>query len=222
MPYNTLSIVFAYLVVLLNNLKGVNMTHKSFSWIAAVAFTAAIIFSGCASNAHIEKDNTANFSSYQTYAWVEKEEQVEKETKQSRKNELTEANIHNAVNEQLQKKGWKEVKLNPDVMINYELLVEKNQKQQQDPVYSQSYTRSYYNRYTGRVNTFYYPQQFLGYDSYTTTVKEGTVTITMIDNKTDKTVWQGWTTSELNDNKITGKDIDQNVKSIFKKFDTGK
>ena len=107
-------------------------------------------------------------------------------------------------------------------MLNYELLVEKNTKRQQDPVYSQPFTRSYYNRYTGRINTFYYPSQFVGYDSYSTTVKEGTVTITMIDNKTDKTVWQGWTTSELNSNKITGKEIDQNVKTIFKKFDTGK
>ena len=107
-------------------------------------------------------------------------------------------------------------------MLNYELLVEKNTKRQQDPVYSQPFTRSYYNRYTGRINTFYYPSQFIGYDSYSTTVKEGTVTITMIDNKTDKTVWQGWTTNEVNGRNITSKEIDKNVKTIFKKFDAGK
>ncbi|WP_462254519.1 DUF4136 domain-containing protein [Ferruginibacter sp.] len=195
------------------------MTIKSFSMVATIALAAAI-FTGCASSAHIEKDNTADFSKYQTYAWVEKEKTEEKNAKQNRKNELTETNIRNAVNGQLQKNGWKEVNTNPDVMLNYELLVEKNTRNQQDPVYSQPFTRSYYNRYTGRLNTFYYPSRFVGYDSYTTTVKEGTVT--MIDNKTDKTVWQGWTTSELNSNKITGKEIDQNVKTIFKKFDTGK
>ncbi len=197
------------------------MTIKSFSIGTVIAF-AAVIFTGCANSAHIEKDNTADFSKFQTYAWVDKEKTEEKNAKQNRKNELTETNIRNAVNKQLQKNGWKEVNANPDVMVNYELLVEKNTRTQQNPVYSQPFTRSYYNRYTGRLNTFYYPSRFAGYDSYTTNVKEGTVTITMIDNKTDKTVWQGWTTSELNSNKITGKEIDQNVKTIFKKFDAGK
>ena len=196
------------------------MKTKSVNWFGAVALSAALFVTGCAGNAHIEKDKSADFTKYKTYAWVEKPES--NEATQTKKNELTETNLHNAVNEQLQKNGWREVNTNPDVMLNYELLVEKNTKRQQDPVYSQPFTRSYYNRYTGRINTFYYPSQFVGYDSYSTTVKEGTVTITMIDNKTDKTVWQGWTTSELNSNKITGKEIDQNVKTIFKKFDTGK
>ena len=196
------------------------MIIKSTSWVAAVAVTAGMLFNGCAGTAHIEKDKSADFSKYKTFAWVEKPE--EKETPKARRNELTEANMRNSVNEQLQKVGWKEVNASPDVILNYELLVEKNEKQQQDPVYSQSYTRSYYNRYTGRVNTFYYPSQFVGYDTYSTTVKEGTVTITMVDNKTDKTVWQGWTTSELNSSKITGDEIDKSVKTIFRKFDVGK
>ena len=196
------------------------MTLKSFNWVAAVAVTAALLFTGCAGTAHIEKDNAVDFSKYKTYAWVDKEE--EKGTKNAGKNALTEANMRNSVNEQLQKIGWTEVNKNPDIMVNYELLVERTEKEQKDAVYSQSYTRSYYNRHTGRVNTFYYPSQFVGYDTYSTTVKEGTVSITMIDNRTDKAVWQGWTTSELNSSKMTGREIDQSVKTIFKKFDAGK
>ena len=196
------------------------MKIKSMIWVAAVAISAALLITGCAGTAHIEKDKSADFSKYKTYAWVEKPET--KEEKRTRKNELTEANIQNAVNTQLQKIGWKEVNANPDVMVNYELLVDRTEKEQKDAVYSPSYTRSYYNRYTGRVNTYYYPSQFSGYDTYTTTVKEGTVTITMIDNRTDKAVWQGWTTSEVDSRKMTGKEIDQSVKTIFKKFDAGK
>jgi len=196
------------------------MTLRSFTWVAASAFAAVAFFTGCASNAHIEKDKSADFSKYRTYAWLD--QPAAKETKKSRKNDLTETNIRNAVNKQLYKNGWKEVRSNPDVMVSYDLLVEKNQKQQQDPVYSDSYVRRYYNRYTGRVNTIYYPSQFMGYDSYSTTVKEGTVTITMIDNRTDKTVFQGWATNELVTSNISGREIDQSVKSIFKKFDAGK
>ena len=50
--------------------------------------------------------------------------------------------------------------------------------------------------------------------------KEGTVSISMIDAKTDKTIWQGWTTNELNGNQFSSKEVQKNVKSIFKKFDT--
>lgn len=196
------------------------MAFKSFNWVGAVFVSAVLLFFGCAGNAHIEKDKYADFSKYHTYAWIDKPDG--KENKKNSRKELAETNIRNAVNEQLTKNGWREVNSNPDVLVNYELLVEKNQKQQQDPVYSQPYTRSYYNRYSGRTITYYYPSQFMGYDSYTTTVKEGTITITMIDNRTDKTVWQGWTTDELYGSRITGKEIDQNVKAIFRKFDAGK
>ncbi|HMU09572.1 MAG TPA: DUF4136 domain-containing protein [Ferruginibacter sp.] len=196
------------------------MAPKSFNWVSAVAVSAVLLFSGCAGNAHIEKDKSADFSKYRTYAWVDKPD--EKENKKNRRKELAETNIRHAVNEQLQKSGWKEVSSNPDVLVNYELLVERNQKQQQNAVYSDPFTRSYYNRYSGRMITYYYPSRFVGYDNYSTTVKEGTITITMIDNNTDKTVWQGWTTSELNSSRITSSEIDRNVRTIFKKFDTGK
>lgn len=194
------------------------MTRKTLNW--AVAVFAAFAFIGCAGSAHIEKDNSADFTKYRTYSWVDKAE--EKGPRKNRKSDLTESSIRNAVNVELQKKGWVETDQRPDVLINYELMVEKNQVQKQDPVYSQPYTRSFYNRSTGRVHTFYYPSQFMGYDSYTTTVKEGTVTVTMIDSRTDRTVWQGWTTSELNRGNISSKEINRNVKTIFKKFDTGK
>jgi hypothetical protein len=98
-------------------------------------------------------------------------------------------------------------------------LVEKSAEQRRDPVYSRSYSRTFINRYNGRLYTYYLPSQFLGYDSYTTTVREGTVTVTLVDAKTDKAVWQGWATRELENKRISDKEIDKNVASIFKKFD---
>lgn len=196
------------------------MPRKSFNWVSAVAISAVLLFSGCAGNAHIEKDKSADFSKYHTYAWLDKPQS--QEIKKKNRKDLTDINIRNAVDEQLRKNGWREVSSNPDVLVSFDLLVEKNEKERRDPVYSHPYSRNYYNRYTGKVSTIYFPSQFLGYDSYTTTVKEGTITITLIDNRTDKTVWQGWTTDELYGSRITGKEIDQNVKSIFRKFDSGK
>jgi hypothetical protein len=45
------------------------------------------------------------------------------------------------------------------------------------------------------------------------------MTVTMVDTKTNKTVWQGWTTDEVNSKNLTTREIDNSVKSIFRKFD---
>jgi hypothetical protein len=44
----------------------------------------------------------------------------------------------------------------------------------------------------------------------------------MTDAKTDKMVWQGWTTDEVNSKNLTAKEIQASVKSIFRKFDVAK
>jgi Domain of unknown function (DUF4136) len=173
-------------------------------------------FTSCVSTAHVEKDQSVNFSGYKTYSWIDNNDRGNK------RNDLLEMNVHNSVNQELQKSGWKLVNTNPDVLLSYDMLVEKENKQQRDPVYSQPATRSFFNPYTRRWGTIYYPSQFLGYDNRTVTVKEGTLTITMIDARTEKTIWQGWNTEEVNSRNLTGKEIQGSVKSIFRKFDTAK
>jgi hypothetical protein len=79
-----------------------------------------------------------------------------------------------------------------------------------------------YNPYARRYTTIYYPSQFQGYERDERPIREGTVTISMIDTKTDKTVWQGWTTDEVNSRNLTTKEIQNSVRSIFKKFDIAK
>ena len=179
-----------------------------------LAFSAgALLLNSCGTSAHIEKDETANLQNYKTYLWIDKENNGKVS------NEIAAQNLKVIVNDELYKNGFREVKNNPDLLLSYDLLVEKSVKEQSEPVYSRPYSRVYYNPYTRRYGTLYYPSQFLGYDSYTMPVKEGTVSISMIDAKTDKTIWQGWTTDELNNSQFTSKEVQRNVRSIFKKFD---
>jgi hypothetical protein len=143
--------------------------------------------------------------------------------KDKKHNDLTEQKIREAVNKELEKSaGWREVKNRPDVMLSYDVLVEKSVKESNNPVYTRPYSRLVYNPYTRRYTTLYYPSQFMGYERDERPVKEGTVTISMIDTRTDKTVWQGWTTDEVNGRNLTSKEIQNSVKSIFKKFDVAK
>jgi Domain of unknown function (DUF4136) len=131
--------------------------------------------------------------------------------------------MREAVSKELEKSaGWKESKKNPGVLLSYDVLVEKTVQQRSDPVYSRPFTRTYYNPYTRRFVNVYYPSQFRGYDNYDVPSREGTVTITMIDANTEKTVWQGWTTDEVNSKNISSKEIQNSVRAIFKKFDIAK
>ena len=182
---------------------------------------SGLLLAGCASVAHVEKDDSVNFSNYHTYTWVETRD-TKNDSVKTKVSDLTERKIKEAVNAELTKTGWRESKHKPDVLISYDVMVERGVKEDTDPVYSQSFTRYVYNPYTRRWISIYYPSEFMGYDRNQHSVKEGTVTISVIDAKSEKTVWQGWTTDEVNSKNLTSKEIQNAVKSIFKKFDVAK
>lgn len=189
---------------------------KTFS----AAALSGLLLAGCASVAHIEKDESVNLSNYRSFAWIDTKAS-KNDSASTTVSDLTERSIKNAVNTELAKAGWKESK-NPDVFLTYDVVVEKGLREQNNPVYSQSQTRYFYNPYTRRWVSVYYPSQLLGYDREQQQVKEGTITISLIDAKTDKTVWQGWTTDDVNSRNLTSKEIQASVRSIFRKFDVAK
>jgi len=188
------------------------MRNLKFLGIAALA---GMLLTSCASVAHVEKDESVNFSKYKSFAWIDAKEQGEIK----KANTLLEKNVKSAVTAELQKQGWQESKNKPDVLLNYDVLVERAVKENTNPVYSRPFTRMFYNPYSRRWTQLYYPSQFMGYDRQALEVREGTITITMIDAKTDKTVWQGWTTDQVNSRNLTAKEVQSSVKSIFRKFD---
>jgi Domain of unknown function (DUF4136) len=188
-------------------------------WSGYLAFV--FLLASCTPTAHIEKDDNTDFGKYKTFAWIDKDGEGKNDRNKS--NDLTEKKMREAVTREVERTaGWKESKRNPDVLLSYDVLVEKTVQQRSDPVYSQPFTRTYYNRYNRRLVNVYYPSQFMGYDQYDVPSREGTVTITMTDAKTDKTVWQGWTTDDVNSKNISSKEIETSVKAIFKKFDIAK
>lgn len=185
------------------------------NWMYLPALLLLIV--GCGPAAHIEKDQSVNFSEYKTFEWVDKEDHGGKN-----RNNLTEANIRNAVNKELRKTGWSETKRRPDILLSYDLLVERSTVESKNPVYTQPFSRMVYSPYYRRYFVVNYPSQFAGYDRDVRSVKEGTITLTMIDAKSGKIVWQGWATDEINNRNLTSKEIDAVVRSIFKKADLAK
>jgi len=189
---------------------------KTLSYICT-ALIATFAIASCSTPVHVEKDETVDLRNYKTYMWVDtRYNQNDNAVRPSSYGDVT---VRNAANAELAKAGWSEVSSNPDLLISYDVLVQNTTARRSDPVYTQSYTRTYYNPRLRRWGTIYYPSQFLGYNNYEVPVKEGTVSITITDANTDRIVWQGWTMEELNYSRITTDEIASSVQNIFSKLD---
>lgn len=190
---------------------------KKIQWLA-VTFMTAIVLVSCGRTAYVQKDADIDFSKIKTYSWVTTQANKEVASTSIRNDDLTNRKIHQAINKNLAEKGWKEVKKNPDVYLVYDVMIEEENKKVTTPVYSESFTRWFFNPRNRRWVPVFYPSQFMGYDQDTQKVKEGTLTLTLMDADTDKTIWQGWTTSEISGRKLTDKQIDSKVKAIVAKL----
>ncbi|MEP6748761.1 MAG: DUF4136 domain-containing protein [Bacteroidota bacterium] len=190
---------------------------KTFFCVTGFAITIGFLLAGCAAPVRVEKDKQTDFRKYKTFAWISGND-----GKKSKANELEDKNVHDAVSSELQKTSWKEVVNNPDVLISYDVLIERSTRRESNPVYSQATSRLYFNPYTRHYGTIFYPSRYLGYNDYNVPVREGTLTLTMTDANTDKTIWQAWTTGEVNSRRLSHKEIQGIVKSIFRKFDIAK
>lgn len=175
-----------------------------------------MVVSSCRTPVHVERDNSVNLDNYKTYMWVDTRREENDES--ARASQYADISVRNYVNSELQELGWQEVAENPDALVSYDILVERDVVRQSDAVYSEPFSRFYYNPYTKRWGRIYYPSQFIGYDNYEVPVREGTITISLIDAQNDRRIWQGWSTEDLNNNRFTSTEIGKVVRNIFLKF----
>jgi hypothetical protein len=178
---------------------------------------SVFVLAACGNRAYVQKDPSVDFSKIKTYAWVRA--QKEKGTaRPGRTNDLTDNKIRASMDKNLYANGWRMTRNKPDVLLVYDVDIQKEVRNIQDPVYSQPMTRWYYSPYRRGYYPIYYPSDFLGYNNRQETVNEGTLTLTIMNAETEKTIWQGWTTSDVNGRRMTDKEIDDNVKAIIKKL----
>ncbi len=189
---------------------------KRVQWLTALV--AVMILSSCGRTAYVQKDNDVDFSKIRTYSWVSTQANKETASDKIKNDDLTNRKIRQAIDKNLTAKGWKEVKRNPDVYLVYDVMIEEENKRTTTPVYAQPFTRWFFNPRNRRWVPVFYPSRFMGYDEDIEKVKEGTLTLTLMDADTDKTIWQGWTTSELSGRKLTDKEIESKVKAIVSKI----
>ncbi|RYG29599.1 MAG: DUF4136 domain-containing protein [Chitinophagaceae bacterium] len=173
-----------------------------------------LLLASCGPTAMIEKNESIDFSNYKTFDWLHDKA----DSSAVWLSDVQEDNLVNAINSQLQDKGLLPDNKDPQLLLKYDILLEKTIRERSDPVYSQGYYRNFYNPYTRRYISVYYPSRFLGYDRSAYQTREGTLTISMIDAKTEKVVWQGWTTQDVGSSNITSSELTAAARTIMRKF----
>jgi len=181
---------------------------------------AAFVLASCGIPSYVEKDPSVNLNNYRTYAWIGEKNDKHKSGKPYK--DFQESYLTDLITRELNKNGFVKAKSNPDVLIDYDIMIENDVRSQNDPVYSRPFVRYFYNRNTGRINSFYTPSRYLGQNSYDVPYKSGTITINIVDNNSQKLVWQGWAETEVTKRKIDKDDMNKIVKSIFRKMDVAK
>jgi hypothetical protein len=177
-----------------------------------------VILVSCGTTAMVQKDNNVDIRKFRTYAWVDASTS-DTLNHIPKTNDLTDRKIKESIERNLTEVGWKQTKKNPDVLLTYDLDVEKEKRNLRTPMYSDPGYRYVYSPYGRRWVPIYYPSELMGYRNTTETVQEHTLTVSLIDADTDKTVWQGWRTVDNNSKRMSDKEIDNNVRAIVKKLD---
>lgn len=191
---------------------------KYFFMIAIVTGSAALLTS-CSSSSHVEMAQGVNFSNYKTFAWAN-DSGIKKSGRVD--NDIVDNNIKNSISTELEKKGWTETDQQPDVLLDYNVVVKKGVKKKTEPAYTYPYSGYFYTPGRHRLFTYYNPWFFRGYRTYNVPFKEGTLTVNMTDARNNQLIWEGWSKGDLSSKSITTKDVKDDVKSIFKKFDLPK
>lgn len=180
--------------------------------------TLIVLLVSCGTTAMVQKENNVDIRRFRTYAWVDASTK-DTNSYSSKTNDLLDRKIKESIERNLTEVGWKQTKKNPDVLLTYDLDVEKEQRNLRTPMYSNPGYRYVYSPYGRRWVPIFYPSELMGYRNTIETVQEHTLTVSLIDADTDKTVWQGWTIVDNNTRRMTDREIDNNVRAIVKKLD---
>jgi hypothetical protein len=189
---------------------------KQFGFLALVS--VLIFLTSCGTTARVQKDDSVDFTKIRTYAWVDPSSK-DSAKPLAKTNDLVDRKIKESIDKNLKASGWKMSQKNPDVLLVYEIDVEKEKRNQRSPVYSDPQYRYLYSPFSRRWIPVYYPSTLMGYQNSVLTVQEHTLTVTLLDAQSDKTIWQGWTTMETDSRRLTDKEIEKNVKAIVQQLE---
>lgn len=180
------------------------------AWIAVAALAVA----GCATTAGpditVDYDRTADLGSYKTYGFPE-----ELGTDRAGYTTLVTLHFKNAVNREMQRRGYVYDETDPDLLVNFHTNVREVEELRRTPRTSLGY--GYYGYRYGLYGAWPY------YDDYyvnTVRYKVGTANVDIVDGERMQLVWEGVaegriTEAAMNNPRVA---IDAVVAELFQRF----
>jgi hypothetical protein len=165
---------------------------------------STVIAAGCSSRSvNLDYDLSADFSSFETYAWYEGEQTIKEE------DPLGHQRVMDAVERQMSAKGLRKVSSSPDVYVTY--AGEDNEQVRMDTTHmGYGYGADWY--WGGGM----------GMGSSTTQVRtylEGTLVVDIWDANKKELVWRGVGSDTVSDNpESNAKKIDKVIADMFKRY----
>lgn len=185
-------------------------------------FLLLLLFGGVScvpSNIYSNYDQNVVFENYKTFAWSPYHQN---HTNQLIDNSIVAQNLRDNVTKELEMRGLKPDMENPDLLIDYDIYVEKKVRTETYPTYTYRYNYGGFypyrpwGRYINPWNTGY--NYGTTYRTRQVPYKEGDLIISLVDKKTNQLVWQGTAAETVNNPLEYQKRIEKDVSQIFKRF----
>ncbi|MBC7486955.1 MAG: DUF4136 domain-containing protein [Cytophagaceae bacterium] len=189
-----------------------------------------LLLSSCASTAVFSDYNRSlDFKSYKTFAWLPKTHDPKNDGPFD--NQIVETNIKNLGSGELKSRGYKVDVDEPDLLIDFYVDVANKVDHVSTPVYGYAYNynsnfaRPYNNNLYSYRNSYYNNNSYInsvpvvvGYNNQDIPYEEGTLTILIIDRKTNTLVWKGWSVGTVTDESSFEYELPSDMRRLFKEF----
>ena len=189
-----------------------------------------LLLSSCAPTAIFSDYNRSlDFKTYKTFAWLPKTHDPKNDGPFD--NQIVETNIKNLGSGELKSRGYKVDTNAPDLLIDFYVDVANKVDHVSTPVYGYAY--NYNGNFSGAYNNnmYSYRNSYYGNNSYLNTApvvvgytnqdipyEEGTLTILIIDRKTNTLIWKGWSVGSVTDESSFEYELPSDMKRLFKEF----
>ncbi|HEX2667309.1 MAG TPA: DUF4136 domain-containing protein [Gammaproteobacteria bacterium] len=176
--------------------------------ILALCGAALLLLAACAPRVYVEQDDSAGLQGYHRFAWVTPPAGPVRDPILD--SQILESRVHNAVSADLKARGFEEVAADgdPDFMVTYHT----SSKQKLEST-GASFSFGIVDAFPHGFGSVAFP---VGNDVQTR--DEGTLMLDVIDGKSKRLAWRGWTTGLLNQDNYSDKSVAEAVKNILDKF----
>lgn len=155
-----------------------------------------------------------NLRNYQTFSWYQPQP-AEAANYSKNYSEDLDPKLRQAIEEELQERGFRKVETNPDLLVAYDVAVSVPANMDNPVLYQEGFGYSY--AYMGGYRYDYGYADMPGYRSVDL-FKEGTLVIDLINPKSNLLLWRGWAEGGITNFKANQKSVRQQVAEVLQKL----